>query len=352
MTPNPTPSLSLSPSLPVMCFLRLPSPYRFCCFSLFFNRDNWNSEAYLWHHAVISCMSLCKVDTQGQIAIWGHDLFPQSLKYKAHVPPPPPPPPPCLSLSVSLSFSVSVLISLSFPLSHPLSLCLIGCGCGRSRAYVRRHSDVHACFSKQSACLLDHLLLLRSTTLPFISSVKFRPQNQSFYSGPLPSSWGWSPVQHHAAMSNDVSLHILVRTEDWGLVSLSALTQGKVRHGNPFQKGIQICARAQAENNGQCGPLLSPDQVKVCLEATSVLLPVTCEPRVKECAFLLVRELIAERGCRALQASLQGFLLCQTGMSKHPLKGHWVLSYQSGKRRLQVLDHLVWDSLVEDLHGW
>ena len=29
-------------------------------------------------------------------------------------------------------------------------------------------------------------------------------------------------------------------------------------------------------------------------------------------------------------------------MSRHTLKGHWLLSYKLGKREVQALDHLVW----------
>ena len=49
------------------------------------------------------------------------------------------------------------------------------------------------------------------------SSVRLMPQNQPSGRGHLPSPTAWSSDQHHAAMSADVSRHILGRTEGRGL---------------------------------------------------------------------------------------------------------------------------------------
>ena len=75
----------------------------------------------------------------------------------------------------------------------------------------------------------------------------------------------------------------------WGLVSLSALTQGSVWNANPLQMGTQTTMScAHAEDSGLLGPLQSPNWVKVCLISTVVFLPVSVVLTVKKCLGLSV----------------------------------------------------------------
>ena len=61
------------------------------------------------------------------------------------------------------------------------------------------------------------LLLQRSTAVQVRSSVWLMPQNQPSGRGLLPSPTAWSPDQHPTVMLDDVSRHILDRTEGRGL---------------------------------------------------------------------------------------------------------------------------------------
>ena len=61
------------------------------------------------------------------------------------------------------------------------------------------------------------LLLLRSTAVQVMSSVRLMPQNQPSGRGLLPSPTAWPPDQHLAATLADVSRYILGRTEGRGL---------------------------------------------------------------------------------------------------------------------------------------
>ena len=141
----------------------------------------------------------------------------------------------------------------------------------------------------------------------------------------------------------------------WGLVSLSALTQGSVWNANPLQMGTQTTMPcAQAEDSGLLGRLQSPNWVMVCLISTVVFLPVSIVPRVEKCLGLSVGDRI--QCLRSLTAdfckSVCFFISCQSHMSRHPLEGYCELSCQLGKGGVHALDHLVWISWVEGLKGW
>ena len=141
----------------------------------------------------------------------------------------------------------------------------------------------------------------------------------------------------------------------WGLVSLSALTQGSVWNANPLQMGTQTTMPcAQAEDSGLLGPLQSPNWVKVCLISTVLFLPVCIIPRVEKCLGLSVDDRILCLRSRTTDfcKSVCFFVSRQSHMSRHPLEGYCELSCQLGKGGVQALDHLVWISWVEGLKGW
>ena len=117
------------------------------------------------------------------------------------------------------------------------------------------------------------------------------PQIQPSGRGLLPSPTAWSPDQHLAAMLADVSWYIWAGLKDvvWGLISLSALTQGGVWNANPLQMGTQTTVPcAQAEDSGLLDPLQSPNWVKVCLVSTVFFLPVSIVLRVEKCLGLSI----------------------------------------------------------------
>ena len=135
------------------------------------------------------------------------------------------------------------------------------------------------------------------------------PQNHPFGRGLPPSPTAQSPDQHPAAMLANVSQYIYwagLKAVVWGLVSLSALTQGSVWNASPLQMGTQTTVPcAQAEDRSLLGPLQSPNWVKVCLVSTVFFLPVSVVPRVQKCLSLSVQGCVsAEPDCQFLQVCL------------------------------------------------
>ena len=101
------------------------------------------------------------------------------------------------------------------------------------------------------------LLLQRSTAVQVRSSVRLMSQDQVFCRAPqlgrkistMRPCWLTSLDIFWAGLKDVV----------WGLVSLSALTQGRVWNANPLQMGSQTTVPcAQAEDSGLQGPGSNP----------------------------------------------------------------------------------------------
>ena len=89
----------------------------------------------------------------------------------------------------------------------------------------------------------------------------------------------------------------------WGLVSLSALTQGSVWNANPLQMGSHTKVPcAQAEDSGLLGPLQSPNWVKLCLVSTVFFTPVSIVLRVEKCLGLSVGDRVPIQNCLSAMA--------------------------------------------------